>query len=116
VVTISACHAEDPGLIPGRGVFSLKLCGMRATATSQQSLLGHPSQQFVPDTVVAVVAAAVAAAIATDVAAVAARGLQSSLIPPLRKTLVEGARFAREWLAKSGFRVWAKGGFSTMVS
>jgi hypothetical protein len=77
VVSISACHAEDPGSIPGRGVFSMKLCGMRANATSQQSLLGHASQQFALHTVAAVVAVAVAAAVATEVAAAAARGLQS---------------------------------------
>jgi hypothetical protein len=47
---------------------------MRANATSQQSLLGHPSQQFALHTVAAAVAAAVAAGVATDVAAAAARG------------------------------------------
>ena len=35
VVSISACHAEDLGSIPGRGFFSFKPCGMRATATGQ---------------------------------------------------------------------------------
>jgi hypothetical protein len=32
VVSISACHAEDPGSISGRGVFSFKPCGMQVTA------------------------------------------------------------------------------------
>ena len=35
MVSISACHAEDPGSIPGRGVF----CCARAAATSQLHFL-----------------------------------------------------------------------------
>ena len=46
VVSTSACHAEDPGSIPGRGVVSFKTSGMRASATSQHRSLCKNNQAF----------------------------------------------------------------------
>ena len=36
VVSISACHAEDPGSIPGRGVWELRRFGVRASIQTRR--------------------------------------------------------------------------------